>query len=200
VKVYIIALLSTISTAGYLAFFPLTITYFIKNKWKLYNPFYWAVLISFVIYIPRFYNESPFMRDKIETYIERGTDTWEHESGITRVSRLGVAMITLDYSLRWPFGNGILVNQYQLQKYGDVGGPNSLAQILHEWGWIGLFLFYYFFYKYYRFMSREKFLPFLFLISVSIVLFSNPFYFKYLIYTFIFYSMLFCAHPRIFTK
>lgn len=196
VLIFSIALITTFSTAGYLALFFILIQFFIQRKETLYHPIYWVILIALIIFIPKFYKESDFMQSKIESYQEQGIDTRETLSGMIRVSRIGIAVIVLDYSFVWPFGNGILTNEYKIKKYGDVQGPNSLAQILHEWGWLGFILFYSLFYRYYYNYSGSKILTLLILLSISIVLFSNPFHYKYLIYAMIFYTLIYLKKPK----
>jgi hypothetical protein len=195
-----IALITTFSTAGYLAFGFIMAAYMYKNKIKLINPLYLFLYIFLIIGGYYTYKKEIFMEPKIVQYIEQGTDSYVHYSGILRVSRLGIAIIALDYSTQWPFGNGILKSETKLKKYGDVSGPNSLANILHQWGFIGLIIFFIIFFRFFRYYSHSNIVSFLFLFALSIVLFSNPFAFKYLIYAVFFYTFIYLKRKIIYQK
>jgi hypothetical protein len=198
--VFFITLITTFSTAGYLALGFIMAAFMYKNKIKLINPLYLILYITLIIGGYYTYKKEIFMEPKIIRYIEQGTDSYIHSSGIIRVSRLGIAIIAFDYSTQWPFGNGILKSENKLKKYGDVSGPNSLVNILHQWGWIGLIIFFIIFFRFFRYYSHSNIVSFLFLFALIIVLFSNPFAFKYLIYTLFFYTFIYLKRKIIYYK
>jgi len=189
--VFTISLITTFSTAGYLVLFILIIAFYIKKGFGVKQPVLILLLIYLLYFIPNFYEKSDFLGDKIDNYIEQGVESWEHYSGIIRVSRLGIALIALDYSTHWPLGNGILESEFKLEKYGAVVGPNSLVDILTQWGWIGIIVYIIIFYKYFNYFNKSIIISILCLIALSIVLFSNPFTFKYIIYLLYFYTYVF---------
>ncbi len=190
VFVFIIGVLTSVSTAGYIALGIIILSFLFYHSRKYYLL---LLLLPFVIYFGySFYKSQDFMVNKINDYKERGTDTWEVEDAdITRVTRLGIAIITLEESIKWPFGYGILESDYKLKTYGNVVGPNSLASILHQWGWFGLIGYWYLLLKFYRMFGLKKRYAFILMISFSVMLFSNPFLFKYLIYSIPFYVLSF---------
>jgi hypothetical protein len=179
--VFFIALLTTVSTAGYLAIAFIILAFLLKKGKSNYAILFMIPVAFYFAY--NFYNESEFLSGKIDKYLELGADTRE---GTLRVSRLGIAIITLESSLHWPFGNGVIDSSYILQNYGEVEGPNSLATILHQWGWIGLAYITYILYKFIRLLPTSNYSIFL-LIAFLIVLFSNPFGFRYLVYSIPYY-------------
>lgn len=198
--VLVIALITTFSTGGYLALFVIILfLLIIQNQaiighktniaYKAIFPFLLAFFLIGSLYL---FNTSIFLKDKIEGYIEQGTESsdWNFEDlHMLRVSRLGIAIIELDSSMNWPFGNGILQSDYVLGKYGDASGPNSLADIVRQWGWLGLCVLIYSFYKFTSFYTKSKAFLACFILSMGVVLFSNPFLFKYLVYGMMFYVM-----------
>lgn len=192
ITIYLIALITTYSTAGYLALFFVVFAYIVnsdKNKF-----FYFIVLLPLFLWFSySYYQKSDFMANKIEDYSDRGVDTWEYEFDgelTIRVTRLGIAIITLDESVHWPFGFGINKSDYTVEKYGHVEGPNSLAEILHIWGWLGLlYISYVFFWVFRRNVNLS--ISLLLTTAVFIVLFSNPFHFKYLVYSLVYYHFLY---------
>jgi hypothetical protein len=189
VIIFFVALLTTVSTAGYLAIAFIIIAFLLEKGKRNYAIFF--MIPIFFYFAINFYHQSDFLSGKIDTYLEMGTDTRLHERGdILRVSRLGIAMITVESSLQWPFGNGVFDSSYIIQKYGDVEGPSSLTTILHQWGWIGLFFTVYILYK---FILLPRDIPYslLLVVALLIVLFSNPFSFKYLVYSIPYYMFSF---------
>lgn len=194
VVILVCGLITTFSTAGYISLFIIILFYLlhagIKNKKILWLiPF---VLIIFVFSSIKFYNSNPFMKDKIEEYVDRGTSSYEwtfQDKSVIRVSRLGIAIIELESSLHWPFGNGIQKNIFTIEKYGDVFGPNSLADILRQWGWLGMIFLIYTFYLFSNMFSKSILLSICFILAMGGVMFSNPFVIKYLVYIIVFYPM-----------
>lgn len=194
--VIIIAIITTFSTAGYLALFSLIIFYIISKPkksaiYKLMIPFLIMGLL-FVFY--RIYNNTDFLKDKIDSYVDRGIQSseWKYkENKKLRVTRLGIAIIELEGSLHNPLGNGILHNDFILKQYGPVDGSNSLAVILHKWGWIGLLFVLYAFYKFTYNKTGVKFFSIIFMLCMSIVCFSNPMVLEYFIYTLVYYPFIF---------
>ena len=189
ILVFTVGVISTLSTAGYLALFFIIIAFFIENKIKLNQPILIFLLMFFFYFAFIFYSESEFMGKKINEYKNAGIDYYEVDADFYRVTRLGIAIIALDYSTYWPFGNGILESQYKINKYGKVYGPNGLVEILTVWGWIGLFFFLTVFFKFNKSSCKSVLSNIFLILSLCIVMFSNPLL-KYFFYLFFFYNML----------
>lgn len=200
-KIIILSLviISTFSTAGYMALFIVYIVFLVKNKalrrkyWFLL-PFF---LFGFIGYAAYFYNTSEFMREKIERYIEQDKDTynWEFEGQrILRVSRWGIIKINVENALHRPWGEGVYTSEYIVKKYGPVEGPSAIAEILRQWGWLGLIVLCL---ALYNFCINGHKGGWFLLLSMIVVLSSNPFLFKYLIYAVVFEYIIFNKHKKL---
>ena len=197
ILVFTLALLTTYSTAGYLAFGIVITSYYIKKQKKiLLNPIYLLAFFAIIWASNRTYKNEVFMEKKIKNYIEFGDTSYKTPTKIIRVSRLGIAMIALDYSVKQPLGNGILQNEYKLRKYGPVEGPNSLVEIVTQWGWLGLVIFYISLFRYFKHYTNSNIINLLFVLSLSIILFSNPFAFKYLFFLIFYYAFIFVGSSQ----
>lgn len=189
--VIFLALLSTFSTAGYLALFFAIILFVVKNKNLRKNPIILISLLAVAIYGSiYFYKKSDFMSKKIDTYVEEGTNSYEwsfQDQRMIRVSRLGIAIISLDNAIYNPIGDGVIYSNYIRKKYGEVAGPNSLAEILRQWGWLGLVILFFTLFKFAKIYTSSTLCRMFFVMSMCIVLFSNPFMFKYIIYAILFF-------------
>lgn len=189
----IICLLSTFSTSGYLALFVIALFYFIKNPsfYRRYNAMLPILILAIAIAGYMFYQSTDFMSGKIDKYEEMGTKSWNRSYGeyhVTRVSRLGIFILALDNSVYSPWGDGVITSNYLMEK-GNPQGPNSWAQILLQWGWLGVIVL---IYSLYNFRIKGQRCGLILLIPLSFPLFSNPFAFRTLIYAIVF-SVL-CVH------
>lgn len=192
--IFILSVLSTFSTSGYIALFLIFIAYsFYKKSLLLLNPFYLIFFIGFIYASITFYTNSDFMENKIEAYVEQMNEEYEHFTGIIRINRIEEFRRTLDDVFHNPLGNGILtISDYRIKKYGNALGPNSLASILNQWGIIGFLIFILSFIKFYYYNGLKNYLiSFLLLGSVLSVLFSNPFTMRYILYVIYFNYFIF---------
>lgn len=194
-----LAIMSTFSTAGYMALFIVYIFFLVKNKelrrkYWFFLPFF---LFGFIGYAAYFYNTSEFMREKIEEYIEQDKDTyiWEFEGRrVLRVSRWGIIKISVENALHRPWGEGVYTSEYIVKKYGPVEGPSAIAEILRQWGWLGLVLLCLVLYDFRIGLQKVGLVM---LLSMFVVLSSNPFLFKYLIYAMVFEYIIFNKHKNL---
>jgi len=192
--IFILSILSTFSTSGYIALFFIFISYsFYKKKLLLLNPFFLIFFIGFIYASIEFYKNSDFMENKIETYIEQIDVEYEHFTGIIRINRFEEFNRALDDISHNPIGNGILsFSDFRLKKYGKGVGSNSIATILKQWGLIGFLVFIISFVEFYYYFGIKNYTTaFLLLFSVISVLFSNPFSMRYIIYMVYFYNFIF---------
>lgn len=190
IKVFSIGLITTLSTAGYFALAVLVIGVLFKNSKK--NPLLLLMLPILVYVAIIFYLNTDFMSDKVDYYLESGTNVWDvSDDGINRTSRLGFAMIVLDETLHWPFGHGVVnYSEFMIHKYGKSYGPGALSALLHQWGIIGLFGVLYFIFKFYR-QFQDTLTSLIFTLSMCIILFSNPDIFLYIIFSIVFFMIAF---------
>lgn len=183
-----LCLITTFSTAGYLALFCIILFYFYYNQ-QLYQR-HKAIIptVLFVVFLIGYgiYINTNFLSEKVENYAEQGTKSWgwsfqgEH---VTRVSRLGIMIISVEDALINPWGNGIITSDYIIEKHHNANGPNSIAQILRQWGWLGFIVL---FFGLYNFKIKGQKGGLIFLLPMSIILFSNPFHFRNLLYAIVF--------------
>lgn len=143
VLVYLIAVITTFSTMGYIVLFIILIGAFVKTRNVLVYIF---ILPLFLFTGYTLYYEVDFLAPKIKNYNEEIENVYrvsELAGGMLRMNRFGILEFAIEKSLDWPFGYGILSQTPAIKEYGEeVGGPNTYAQILLRWGWLGIFLFF----------------------------------------------------------
>lgn len=184
--IIVIFIITTFSTAGYLALLFIFYAYlYKKNKKKLLSFF---IILPIIIFITIQVYKIGFISQKINIYLNMIDYHYYHKfSGIERVNRFGVFKYYLEQTFHNPLGNGIYDSYYLLKKYFVIyKGPNTFAQILYRWGFGGFFIFLYSILKFYSFYTKNKIIIFLNFIALSIVLFSNPFL-KFLVFSIIFF-------------
>lgn len=189
VIVYFIAILTTQSTSGYLSLVVVFAAYYIRKRKVNYLMVIMMPIAVIVIF--NLYFQLDFIASKLTEYVEVGTDSWGvMDDGVLRTTRLGYAIIILEESIHWPFGHGMIEHSaYKIEKYGKIYGPGTLADILHHWGWIGIFFTVFFIYRFYR-KYESSLISVTLSASFLIVLFSNPTSFLLLIYAIIFYVVI----------
>lgn len=183
--VIIIAIITTFSTSGYLAIFA-TVTGFLIYS-KKFN--YFLLLIPIVIFFVYLYNNTSFLGEKIDGYVENSENFTEIET-VMRGNRLGFFVLTMECSLTAPLGNGVIDNSYMLKKYGGIlSGANGIGHVINQWGWFGVIMLVYTLFKFPFALNRLTKFRFPFIISIIIVLFSNPLSaFSTLIYIIFYYT------------
>lgn len=189
--VFIIALITTKSTSGFFALFLILISlYLYRSKIQL-NPFYLFGVIGVIAFAINFYNTSEFMKVKIDRYIEEQDHVVELEEGMGYINRVEEFNRGLDQSFHWPLGNGILASDYRNQKFGFASGSNSISAILMQWGWIGMYFFLFTTAGLYYFYSKKIVVAISLTLAFCMVLFSNPFMMRYLVFASFFYYYIY---------
>lgn len=172
--IYSIAIVTTFSTMGFIVL--LFILLALINKKKRLEVYIFSIpIIIFLLTI--YLTELDFIMPKLELYFEEMNNVSrisDIAGGILRMNRFGILKFAVEESVHWPFGYGIFELTPGILRYGEgVHGPNTYAQLIFRWGWIGLFIFIfavkrmvsYFFINQ---NSRVKLLMFIaFLLSVS---------------------------------
>lgn len=188
-----VILLSTFSTSGYLAFLIIIIYFMFKNESLRKNTAILPLIISFIVAASVItYKNADFMSEKINQYGEQGTTVGTqvfNSEKWKRVSRLGMGIISIENSLVHPFGDGVLLSNYIENKYGNVMAPSALSELLKRWGWLGLFFFLFSLWNC-SLSSRERIGSFM-LLTLPILLFSNPYErCQYLMFSIFYYSII----------
>ena len=139
--VYIVAILTTFSTMGYIVTFLLIMFFLSRKKSLLIYVYVIPLFISLAVYS---INEFEFLGDKLIEYTEAGDEigrTSEVAGDRLRMTRFGIFTFALEESLKWPLGFGIFETTPAVLKYGEpVTGPNTYAQVLLRWGFLGVIL------------------------------------------------------------
>lgn len=187
--IFLITLLTTVSTAGYFALFFIFLCYFYYNR-KKQNLL--LLLLPFFIYFSiNYYGKSDFLSGKVNMNLSTGMEATYIEignGGVEKLNRYGYFLYSLLETARWPFGVGT-------SYYNDVVGAGTISGLLLVLGIPGVLLFLVGIWKFLRMLNISSTFKvnFLLLIALLIVFFSNPFEQSSIMYTFIFL-------PYIFTK
>ncbi|MFC4269734.1 O-antigen ligase family protein [Polaribacter marinivivus] len=187
-KFFIVALITTFSTAGYIAFFILVSGYYLMNKKVSHK----LLLILFVFASISIYTTTSFLEEKVKHNISLADETTS--------SRFGSALADYNLFKQSPlFGWGRGPMRYGGQKiifFGkDQHRNNGVFVQLATYGILGSLLYFYLFYKsifrinkYYNFIKGYSFVFFATIMTLgfSQSLFSKPFF---LCFLFLFLAM-----------
>jgi len=196
--VFLIALITTFSTSGFLALIVILFAYSVKVGRK--SHIYFILFLPVIVYIGLKIYDLDFISGKIDYYARTIDYHRTHTiTGIERVNRFGILKYNFEQALSWPFGNGALDSLYLLRKYGVIyRGPNTFAGILYIWGFLGFILFPYFIYMFFRsYFRRSIFIPLSFTVALSFVLFSNPEQLRPIVYSIVFYYLIYLRKGKV---
>lgn len=190
VWIIIISLISTFSTSGLISLFFVMFFCILRSE-RLKKISYFIPILLLVLLIVGYdiYKSNEFMSDKIELYLDTQDDIKEVDDGsgtgetFVKVNRVGIAIISVDNAFRRPWGEGAFISTYIKTVYMGAVGNNSLAELLRQWGWLGLLALYY---ALYMFKIDGRKMGWLLPVAMTPVLFSNPFAFRMLIYAIVF--------------
>ena len=174
VFVYVVALLSTVSTAGYLALGILLTAYLLGRGSFLIR---WPTLAALAVAIA-FASQSEFIWPKIEGYWSEYVDATAYQQTYSdryEVNRLQHLMVAIKDSAQQPIGYGSLSAASSLESE-KVVGVSGIAAVLVMWGWAGLLFVVYSIYRFCAVLSVEpKRWVFIGLsVAILVVFFSNP--------------------------
>jgi hypothetical protein len=179
VKLYFIALISTLSTAGYFCLIVLFSIYLIKSKNK-YAKFFGFTLS--IIIIPALF-KLDFIGKKLTTYISNMDDKIGGPNQFTyggsmEVNRLAAFFIKGIHWLHYPLGYGDSANKIIKGQYTIIDGVNGLGDILEVWGIVGMVFLVVSLYKYFVYLNAgykvSTSIIVLSILTMFIILFSNP--------------------------
>lgn len=172
--VFTIAILTTLSTAGYLSLFIIILAKYQKNFSVLSLVATIVIIVVFSIYI----YQLPFLSGKINMYfehLEANKFTYVNYYDSIKLGRFQVFFYDLKRIAYNPFGYG------SLDRYGLAGipvtGTNGVSGIFRIWG---VFLGSYFFYHTYQFMlklnsfNNNKRVTMILYCAFLFLIFSNP--------------------------
>jgi len=167
--IYTIALATTLSTAGYLAFFVL-ITAFYVNKMTFKNGI--VITLASIMFIFYIYKLN-FMEAKLNKYVEyyeADVKPYHKDYEVVKVNRLQIVKYDVKEVLKYPFG-------YGYGEKSEIVGTNGLSTLLKIWG-IPIFIFIIFLMRRYlnlfKLHHMKKLTIIILLIGILMMFFSNP--------------------------
>ncbi|MCM1140274.1 MAG: hypothetical protein NC453_17035 [Muribaculum sp.] len=176
--VYLIILVTTFSTAGYISILMFAITYLVRSK-AVINKVVIGLIGSIVIL---YVLDLEWLMPKINNYIYDYQNETVYEQGITtykEANRLLSAKYLIGKSLQLPLGWGVAEDKISYLATNEIVTVNGLFSLLCIWGW-PCFLYamknIYVFYEGFspkNFQSKRAVIACLFIANI-IVLFSNP--------------------------
>jgi hypothetical protein len=176
VVVYLLAIVTTFSTAGYLAIILVVASIYLR---RLTVPN--ILMIGFILtfYFVYVYNLS-FISDKINTYITDYREdelVYNEESGLIKVNRLRGAYYAFQDALKLPTGFGVISKADVDENVVIIYGTSGLGSLLAMWGFPMFIYLLYLLGRYIRIIGLQKISLlnfYLLYFALLIVFFSNP--------------------------
>ncbi len=189
--IYAIALFTTFSTAGYIAFFLLVIAFYLKDVSLIRIFSLIAVIFIFYNYI----YSLEFVGGKIDLYtegVQENKANFEKDYNAIKLNRFQIAIYDINRVIRYPFGFGY----YDRTSFEgtDVVGTNGLSGLLRMWGIPVFAYFMYLIYKFfwiYNFGKNNRKTILILFIALMLVFFSQSIHYNILTYFIIISSMTF---------
>lgn len=170
---YVIALFTTFSTAGYLAFSILLLAYTIKTKKAYLIGIALLILIPINVYV----NNLNLVVTKVDSYIEEFDSNTAYEQDFSNryeVNRFIYFFMTLKKTTNYPLGYGVLEDEESFNSNIKIVGVNGLGDILLMWGWLGLLFVVYAVYRFCSSPANSTIITLLLSLSILMTFFSNP--------------------------
>lgn len=168
--VYIISIITTLSTASFLALAVLFIWYILSIR----NVIYKVLLIPIFIYTCIWVSNLSFMGDKINDFVSE-TKIYDYGSveGHLEANRILSFYIALEQIRHLPTGYGSTSRSTFTPELASVSMVNGIGDLLTKWGVIGLFLILYLIHRFWQASYKSRYAYFA-TISYITLLFSNP--------------------------
>ena len=191
--IYILALATTFSTAGYLAFFVLLISNYFKKNTSLLK----VLVVSITLFMFYFYiYDLEFMSKKIEYYAtayEENKLIYSPTYELIKVNRLQSLYYILQDLIKFPLGKGRVLNT-DFSSQPIIYGTNGLGHLLVMWG-IPIFIYMMILVKryltIYNFSNTSNHRLIFLMIAMLIMFFSNPIEKNVFIYLILFSPLIF---------
>lgn len=187
-----VCLLTTFSTAAYIAFIFLLLYSLLKKD--VNNKIVLVLYVSVLFIISFYLIQLDFIGTKINYFIQTSEESYYFEGGdVWRVNRISILVYNFEQSLVNPFGNGLYESSYLIKKYQHTfSGSNTIANVLYVWGYLGVFFLITYSFKFFsRSLNNNNLLALILMAAYFSVLFSNDMDFKPLIYTVGFFPIIF---------
>lgn len=135
--VYMLAIVTTFSSAGFLAIM-LFFLYFFASKKNVWST---ILLILFMVFIIPYIYQLEFMADKFASYIDNANANasfYNERLDMEEYNRFAVFEINMKRLLEWPLGYGVYAIK---DKFGmEFAGVNGLAIFARMWGVVGIII------------------------------------------------------------
>jgi len=186
--IYTIALLTTLSTAGYVAFSLLfALGLIIKKSFK-----YIPIVIIFSYFAIPYLNKLDFVGEEIRGYVESYEEDYigkRHKVYLApKVNRFMIVKYDWEKIKTYPWGMGVYRGD-ELIGVRNIVGVNGLSNTLVVWGVPVFMLFLFYLFRFFIIYNRLKinvfFIFFIFICNV-IMIFSNPLTYSPILYLLIF--------------
>ena len=174
--IYLIALITTFSTAGYLAFMFVISGFYTKQLSLVKALFLGIPILLIAAYVYRLDFISAKLSDNLDVYQENTIIFSQlSESNVVKVNRLQGGQQALLRTFQYPIGYGI-VSQTDLMD-DMIYGTNGLGSLLEMWGVVGFIFLMVMLWKYLHVIQKHeigRISMLLFFIALLIMFFSNP--------------------------
>jgi hypothetical protein len=174
--IYLIALITTFSTAGYLAFMFVISGFYIKQLSLVKALFLGIPILLIAAYVYRLDFISVKIAENLVVYQENTISYSQlSESNVVKVNRFQGGQQALLRTFQYPIGYGIISQTDFLDDM--IYGTNGLGALLEMWGVVGFIFLMVMLWKYLYVIQKHeigRISRILFFIALLIVFFSNP--------------------------
>lgn len=173
IKIYIIALFTTFSTAGYLSFFLIILLVLLKGR----SLFLKVTIITVGFLSLGWLMTADFLLPKIQAFIdsaEQGQVSHQGYRALYEANRILSFKFLFDKFLIFPIGWGTVSDSVSYMALNKIVTVNGLGNILVTWGAIGFAWMMSSIIKFFYNLSNSKLTAFILFISVAVSFFSNP--------------------------
>ena len=188
--VYIIALILTFSTMGYLALFLLLTYYFVQRKKFIFIIF----ALPFLVPLLKQFFLLDFIAPKLNLYFHTLGNYYNVRGAeYIKGSRFTYFLFAIQQTLIWPLGYGIVPSKNMFHSfYSMVNGVGTISKILIYWGWIGIIFFVFSIIKFYKVLFN-KFDNNIIIVSIILLIafFSNPLEKSPILFIILFYPYIY---------
>lgn len=151
---YMIAIISTFSTMGYLSLFTLIILYLIiVRHYKLL-----IVIIVLPLITSSIINIS-FLKPKIDTYLDENKENTaylQEYSDRYEVNRITTFMYDIKKFSKYPLGYGIIEDEESHNNPIKIVGVNGISRIIVMWGIVGIVFLFVGLFRYLKYIPHSK--------------------------------------------
>ena len=174
--IYLIALITTFSTAGYLAFMFVISGFYTKQLSLVKALFLGIPILLIAAYVYRLDFISAKLSDNLDVYQENTINFSQlSESNVVKVNRFQGGQQSLLRTFQYPIGYGIVSQTDFMDEM--IYGTNGLGSLLEMWGVVGFIFLMVMLWKYLHVIQKHeigRISMLLFFIALLIMFFSNP--------------------------